>query len=213
MPSRILERIQTTACDLFSRTGYAGTSTKAIADAADVTEGSLFRLFGSKAELWKRCITQAVAESFSAERFARSLKGDSFEKRVRNSLAHSWKAVRLDHVRLVNYALLETPELAREIYLREVNIANATLAHLIDEERKLGRIRADVHSDTAAEMLLLVAFRVRFLASCHPPRSHSLGSIRTSRDVLDHILDIWLQGITNPAFRTPRKSRRNQRSK
>ena len=62
MPSRILERIQTTACDLFSRTGYAGTSTMTIAKAADVTEGSIFRLFGNKAGLWKRCLPTGSRE-------------------------------------------------------------------------------------------------------------------------------------------------------
>lgn len=169
-----------------------------IAKAADVTEGSLFRLFGNKAALWKRCVTQAVAESFSAEAFARSFKGDSFEDRVRSGVRHFWNAAKTDHIRLVNYALLETPEVGRETYLREVNLANAVLASVIEEERKAGRIRPDVQPDVAAELLLLSLFRIRFLASCHPPRSHSFGSIRTNRDVVDDILDLWIQGILKP---------------
>ena len=136
MPSRILERIRTTACDLFSRSGYAGTSTMTIAKAADVTEGSIFRLFGNKAGLWKRCLSQRVAESFSAEAFARSLKGESFEERIRKGIAHLWKTPKSADVRLVNYAMLETPDLARETYSREINVINATIAEMIETERK-----------------------------------------------------------------------------
>jgi AcrR family transcriptional regulator len=84
-----------------------------IAKARTVTEGSIFRLFGNKAGLWKRCLAQRVAESFSAEAFARSLKGESFEERIRRGVAHLWKTPKSADLRLVNYAMLETPDLAR----------------------------------------------------------------------------------------------------
>jgi AcrR family transcriptional regulator len=49
--SKIRERILTTAARCFARRGFCGTSTKEVADLADVTEGSLFRLFNSKDQL------------------------------------------------------------------------------------------------------------------------------------------------------------------
>ena len=46
------ERILAAALDLFSRSGFAAVGTRAIAQAAGVNEVTLFRLFGSKRELY-----------------------------------------------------------------------------------------------------------------------------------------------------------------
>jgi AcrR family transcriptional regulator len=50
------------AVELFARKGYGGTSTKEIATAARTSEATIYRQFGSKAELF----TAAVVEPFSA---------------------------------------------------------------------------------------------------------------------------------------------------
>ena len=115
-----------------------------------------------------------------------------------------WKTPKSADVRLVNYAMLETPDLARETYSREINVINATIAEMIETERKLGHIRPDVETDAAAEMLLLTVFRIRFLAACHQPQPGSLGSVRANRQILDRLLDVWFQGISK---RTRSKSR------
>jgi AcrR family transcriptional regulator len=79
MPSKIRDRILANAIRCFAAHGYAGSSTKEIANRADVTEGSLFRLFISKDKLF----TEAV------------------------SLALSSKGVRRIHLRLAVFAMLE----------------------------------------------------------------------------------------------------------
>jgi AcrR family transcriptional regulator len=79
MASKIRTRIVATAVRCFSKRGYSGTSTKEIATLADVTEGSLFRLFASKENLF----TEALALALSA------------------------KGIRPMHLRIVAFALLE----------------------------------------------------------------------------------------------------------
>jgi len=61
MPSKIRDRICATAVRRFSATGFHGTSTKEIAKSANVTEGSLFRLFESKEKLFSECLGHALA--------------------------------------------------------------------------------------------------------------------------------------------------------
>lgn len=52
----ILNRIVRAAADEFSRCGFAGAATAAIARKADVTEAQLFRYFGSKSNLFRETI-------------------------------------------------------------------------------------------------------------------------------------------------------------
>lgn len=79
MASKIRQRIVSNAVRCFAARGYSGCSTKEIAQRANVTEGSLFRLCSSKEKLF----TEAL------------------------SLALTSKKSRTTHRRLVAFALLE----------------------------------------------------------------------------------------------------------
>jgi AcrR family transcriptional regulator len=79
MASKIRERILTHAVRCFAAHGYAGSSTKEIAGRADVTEGSLFRLYSSKEKLFSEAL----------------------------ALVLSSKPTRRTHIRFVAFALLE----------------------------------------------------------------------------------------------------------
>ena len=52
----ILRRIVTAAADEFERCGFAGATTASIAHKANVTEGQIFRHFGSKSNLFRETI-------------------------------------------------------------------------------------------------------------------------------------------------------------
>ena len=58
--------------------GYAGATTKSIADAARISEVTLFRKYGSKAELIKKAVTAAVEASdfISAARYTGDVAAD-----------------------------------------------------------------------------------------------------------------------------------------
>jgi AcrR family transcriptional regulator len=79
MASKIRDRILTHAIRCFAKNGYAGCSTKEIAERADVTEGSLFRLYCSKERLFGEALSLVLAS----------------------------KVTRPTHVRFMAFALLE----------------------------------------------------------------------------------------------------------
>ncbi|MHB9145699.1 MAG: TetR/AcrR family transcriptional regulator [Symbiobacteriia bacterium] len=58
------ERIVATARALFAESGYDGTTTAAIAGRAHIAEGTIYRHFGSKKELFVACVEPVVAETF-----------------------------------------------------------------------------------------------------------------------------------------------------
>jgi AcrR family transcriptional regulator len=60
MASKIRDRIVTNAIQSFSLKGYHGCSTKDIAERANVTEGSLFRLCCSKEQLFNEALSAAL---------------------------------------------------------------------------------------------------------------------------------------------------------
>jgi AcrR family transcriptional regulator len=63
-PEDILNRIVRAAAEEFKRCGFAGTTTAAVAQKADVTEAQLFRYFGSKSNLFRETIFKPLDQHF-----------------------------------------------------------------------------------------------------------------------------------------------------
>jgi len=112
MPKRITDaHIFQAAMDTITRHGYAGATTRQIAAAAGVSEITLFRKYGTKAELLKRAIAALVdrAAFRSATRYTGDLQADL--KRV----LHAYRDVVVQHDRFFSVLLGElqrTPEMA-----------------------------------------------------------------------------------------------------
>lgn len=71
MASKIRDRIVKNAIQCFALKGYHGCSTKDIASKADVTEGSLFRLHGSKEKLFDEALASALASKKTSKQHLR----------------------------------------------------------------------------------------------------------------------------------------------
>jgi TetR/AcrR family transcriptional regulator len=111
------QRFIDAALHLFSSSGFRGTSTRAIAEAAGVSEALLFRHFPSKADLYAAILQQKARESGFATKFdtLRRLaeKGDDWALvyfLVRAILASYQRDPEFE--RLMLYAALEGHELA-----------------------------------------------------------------------------------------------------
>lgn len=63
MASKIREKILSHALRRFASCGYAGSSTRDISQSANVSEHSLFRLFGSKEILFDEALSHALSRS------------------------------------------------------------------------------------------------------------------------------------------------------
>lgn len=73
------DRILTAALELFAERGYAGTTTRAIADRAGVNEVTLFRNFGSKEAVFSKAIDREVDVTAPIAEFQFPPDGDIVE--------------------------------------------------------------------------------------------------------------------------------------
>ena len=97
--------------EIVAMRGYAGSTTRQIAESAGISEVTLFRKFGSKAELVKRTIS-ALIEQTGFETAAR-YSGDVQADLLRVVKAYREGVIRNEHFFFVLFAeLSRTPELA-----------------------------------------------------------------------------------------------------
>lgn len=64
-------RITEAALELFSKRGFSSVTTKDIADATGFNPALIYYYFGSKEELFRRCVTLAVERAFEQFRISR----------------------------------------------------------------------------------------------------------------------------------------------
>ena len=112
MPKVIADmKIFEAVMETIAERGYAGATTRQIAEAAGVSEVTLFRKFGSKAELVKRTIS-ALVEQTKFES-ATQYSGDIHADLLRVVKAYREGVIRNEHFFFVLFAeLSRTPELA-----------------------------------------------------------------------------------------------------
>jgi AcrR family transcriptional regulator len=92
MASKIRKRIVANAVRCFARRGYSGCSTKEIAARANVTEGSLFRLFISKEKLFSEALSLVLASQKNSRMNRRFVAFALLENKGMND--HNVKALR-----------------------------------------------------------------------------------------------------------------------
>src|SRR5215471_20175922 len=69
MASRIEARILDRAIELFADFGYYGVTTRDLAKKAKVTEGSIYRLFKSKDNLFEQALGRVLNRAFDPAHF------------------------------------------------------------------------------------------------------------------------------------------------
>ena len=186
MSSRILDRIQEAAIEEFARMGYNAATTKGIADRAEVTEGSVYRLFGTKGELFEQCVRTAVRRSYSAEDFEQYLLGRNLRERLQNALTALWARSQVVDFRLLMCAVVETPDLARKAIIPEFRRTEKLVVDAIAEEPS---VREAIDSEIAARMLLAGLRNLQL--------GETVGEVSEKRsiDSVARLLDVFLSGV------------------
>lgn len=159
------------ATTCFARTGFAGTSTDAIAREAGVSQPYVVRIFGTKQQLFLEVFDRAARRV--AEAFAAVLEGDfdpeSEEDRARLGAAYTDLLTDRDLmlVMLHGFAAGDHPEIGER--------ARASMATIYDQLRGAGIGSDDARDFIAHGMLLTVLMAMR--APDHRAGSEALSDL------------------------------------
>jgi TetR/AcrR family transcriptional regulator len=199
-----------TAQRIFSTSGFRGTSTKAIAEAAGVSEALLFRHFPSKADLYTAILLEKAAFTGLSDRieeFGRLSQGDDDEALVRFFVRGTIENNERDlpFARLMLYAALEGHELASTSKRIFENQIMATLLEYVERRQKAGVFKAGDPRLIALGIYALPAhFSLTYRVLPRQPVPFPLDNVVEL--VSDMVLDsVRVQGEAGKAGRTARR--------
>ncbi len=190
-------RLVDATAEVVRRVGYQHATTRAIAEAAGVAEGTMYRHFADKQELFLEAI---LVRNASAIDWMAAFPGRAGTSTVRDNLTEALGvlATLRDDILPLELGILSDPELA-DARRRAVDPANGYpppvpftgLVSYLTLEQRFGRIRADV-DPTAAATVLLAALMGLALVPATPDGSDPTRELST-------VVDLVLDGIVAAA--------------
>jgi AcrR family transcriptional regulator len=188
------QRIAEAALDLFSRNGFAATSTKAIADEAGVSEGLIFHHFGSKLDLlmaiptYRPTIATAIASALE--------NTDQPAETVLRGIAKRFVALARDEAAFINLILGESRS-NDDLYagFRTIFEGSAkALSGYLEARAATGELRQELATDTAASGLIggLLLF---LMANKHLTDDEWQ---QAADQYTEELIDVWLIGALDP---------------
>ena len=206
MASKVAEKLLNAAVESFAADGFNGSTTKAISDRAECTEGSLFRLFGSKDKLFEAAVLKAFQTGrMPNEEFARILENDdNFERGLRKAMLEFYERLDDRYIRITTFAALDRPDSARDLLADTV--PSRTLSHTIEREVYRGNLRDDIKPHTAALALTMSLWQFS-LCSRVMASEFKTTSREAKRAAVKNFVEIWFRGMRKNTPKTPRKNR------
>jgi AcrR family transcriptional regulator len=190
MASKIRGKIVEHAITCFAAFGYRGCGTKLIADSANVTEGSLFRLFLTKEKLFEEALELARAKMLPQADFVRLLNTGEFSTGIHRALTAMHKRLTHDGVRISRFALLERTESSREILRPLADARVRAIANRIRVAMKSGVVRKGVDPNCAASFIYFAVRNLPFDALFFSRQTRA-----QQQRMLVEMIDAWLHGV------------------
>jgi AcrR family transcriptional regulator len=164
------ERIVEAAERVMRERGLARTTTKEIARAAGYSEGTLYKHFESKEDLFLAVLAErfpafvALVEELPA-RVGRGTVRETLQEVATNALAYYGEIVPMAASIFSEPALLARHR--EELRKRGAGpwMINETLASYLEAEERLGRVRKDADPEAAAAMVLGACYQRAFFRS------------------------------------------------
>jgi AcrR family transcriptional regulator len=190
------ERLLAAALTLFAAKGFAATSTRELASAADCNVSMIAHYFGSKEGLLRELIRTQMAGPGDELR-AMQGSNEPFERKVERfvdymvtKLHRDQELMRIVHREVVNGA---NPGLLEE-FGHIIGSSLSLFTALVDEARRAGRVRLDVDPRVACLQLMGM---MQFYFANLPPTSRLIGP--PTVEMLDrlrrHTVDTFLGGV------------------
>jgi AcrR family transcriptional regulator len=193
------ERLLSAALELFSRQGFAGTTTKQIAHRAGVTEAIVFRHFPNKQELYWAVIEQQCAlRDGRTEALLTSSPGcgdaELFAALGQDILARN--STRPHLPRLLLFSALEDHKLSHRFFRTYISEYYEVVADRIRERIRAGKFR-DVDPLLAARGFIgmfFYHFLIQELFGGKKVQDYDVKIVSRT------LTDLWLSGMTAPSF-------------
>jgi AcrR family transcriptional regulator len=189
MASKIEGPILEKAIELFAEHGYSGVGIREIAAAANVTPGSIFRLFESKDSLFKEALKTVACRSLEPAEFQALLHGENneFPLLLQRALRRWYTSLSPQAAKLLMHAALSKNEQWREMASVRTGEIAAVLAQCLNHEAQRATVRP-VDALAASRTLILALFNLR---STHT----LLGADEKERDAVDKMIEQWIHGL------------------
>jgi AcrR family transcriptional regulator len=189
MASKIEGPILEKAIELFADHGYSGVGIREIAAAANVTPGSIFRLFESKDSLFKEALRTVACRSLEPVEFQNLLRGDNndFPLLLQRALRRWYSSLSPQSARLLMHAALSDNEQWREMASLRTGEIAAILAQSVNKEAQRATAKP-VDALAASRTLILALFNLR---STHT----LLGAGEKEREAVEKMIQQWIHGL------------------
>ncbi len=189
MTSKIQAPILDIAIELFADRGYAGVGIRDIAAAADVTPGSIFRLFTTKDRLFQEALKAVTYRSLAPDEFRKLLQAneEDFSLLVQRAIRRWYSSLSPQAARLLMYASLSDNQRWREMASSRTSEIAGILAQSIRREARKSKVR-NVDALAASRTLILALFSLR--------STHSLlGTGEKEREAVSKMILQWVHGL------------------
>lgn len=192
------------ALDLFVEKGFAATRADEVAALAGVSKGTVFLYFGSKEELFKAVVREAIVGNL--KEFAERISGyEGGSGTLLREAMHQWwtkvggnKAAGIQ--KLIIGEIRNFPELG-EFYRREVMDPSHQLLHAILQRGVSSGEFREVNRFATIESLIAPMIHIMLwqhsLAPCMRSPDHD-ALIANPHQFIDHHLDVMLTWLTQP---------------
>lgn len=186
------KQILDTAIDVFSNRGFRGTTTKQIAEAAGVSEATIFLHFPSKEALYQAILEEVIQSQEPVAGILTSETDAPLDEVLLQLATALTRKHRKDSalVRLALFSALERHSLGRRMAARHLG-GMKSLTRLIERAQARGEVRADLDPEKAARALDSLLVHQLVLKD-------ALGDKRVAAEDLKAYIDIYLRGVAPP---------------
>jgi AcrR family transcriptional regulator len=192
MASKIEPRILDAAIALFADYGYFGVTTRDLARKAKVTEGSIYRLFGSKDKLFESALDTVIGHLLDPAQFLLMIfenrQKQDFSSAVAAPVRRWYSSLTHQSARLLIQACLcKNEKWTRTAHAPMEKIIDILAGSMERETTKTHPRKFNAHTVARALILALFQFKIT---------SPAARSAKEEGEEVEGILQHWLHGLT-----------------